>query len=474
MECDMKSMPSWQASQKHRPRFSKVGVGGIAALVLMLIGFQLFRGDYASAESRTFAPSAYRITAGDKLSVTVFGQTELSGEFVVDQGGSFRLPMVGDIAAVDMTPDELEPQIADALRRGFVKNPVVSVRISEFSSINVVGLVQRPGMYPFRQGLTVLGAIAQAGGIGVAEGRQGSLIGEVLQSEERVRLLEISRAGLLPRRVRLTAQQQDNDQIDFPDMTALVSDSSSVAQIVDGERREFQTARESRQQLIEALERQIPRWKSQIVSIEQQKATEEKQRKLNQELIADFESLLKTGLTRKSAYIEVKREEMRIDGKIAALEADKVKAELSIGDVEFKIAELRSDFRRRLNTDLQDTDRSLMELNITLPSAQRAQAYRAQQVGLVSTQDAQRPTIIVIRQKNGVAERHEAELDAPLRPGDIVQVGSLFGPTGKPPFAVQRDAAPGGSQTPSSLPQPANNITLLHKTNAVATTGSND
>src|ERR1700753_1500166 len=65
----------------------------------------------------------YRITAGDKIAVNVFGQPDLSGEPIVDQSGNIRLPMVGDISAVNLTLSELEGSISHALAQGYVRNP---------------------------------------------------------------------------------------------------------------------------------------------------------------------------------------------------------------------------------------------------------------------------------------------------------------------------------------------------------------
>ena len=120
--------------------------------------------DLATAQSS--APQAYRITAGDKIGVTVFGQPDLSSESTVDQSGNLRLPIVGDIYAVNLTLSELERSIARALAQGYVRNPTVSVKIAEFGPIYVLGMVRTPGLYPYREGLSVLGAIARAGGIG--------------------------------------------------------------------------------------------------------------------------------------------------------------------------------------------------------------------------------------------------------------------------------------------------------------------
>ena len=88
--------------------------------------------DLATAQSP--ATQTYRIAAGEKISVTVFGQPDLSGESTVDQSGNLRLPIVGDIYAVNLTLNELESSIAHSLEQGYVRNPTVSAKIAEKNS----------------------------------------------------------------------------------------------------------------------------------------------------------------------------------------------------------------------------------------------------------------------------------------------------------------------------------------------------
>jgi polysaccharide export outer membrane protein len=130
----------------------------------VLASLQAWSIDPAAAQST--ASKAYRITAGDKIGVTVFGQPDLSGEATVDQGGNIRLPMIGDITAVNLTLTELEGSVVQALTQGYIRNPTVTAKIAEYSPIYVLGLVRTPGLYPYREGLSVLAAIARAGGIG--------------------------------------------------------------------------------------------------------------------------------------------------------------------------------------------------------------------------------------------------------------------------------------------------------------------
>src|SRR5690242_12795282 len=310
----------------------------VCAWALAVLAVQAWSIDLAGAQT---ASKAYRIAAGDRIGVTVFDQPDLSGEATVDQSGNIRLPMIGDVLAVNLTLAELEGSVAQALTPGYIRNPTVTARIAEYSPIYVLGLVRTPGLYPYREGLSVLAAIARAGGIGVSDAQQGAMLANLLQAEERIRLLEVSRVVLLAKRARLTALQNGDERIDFPDMSGITVDPARIAQIRDSEQLAFTAERQAVVQETGALEKQLPRLDAEIASLKQQAELEQKQRALNRELITDYEQLAKSGLARKSTYIEVRREEARIDGAIGRLESDALKAELSIGDVQFKIAELR-------------------------------------------------------------------------------------------------------------------------------------
>ena len=117
--------------------------------------------------------------AGDKIGVVVFGQPDLSGEATVDQSGNLRLPIIGDIHAVNLSLGELEKSIEQSLEQGYVRRPKVSVKIAEYRPIYVLGMVRTPGLYPFQQGQSVLAAITRAGGIGASE--QIGMAGDLFQ-----------------------------------------------------------------------------------------------------------------------------------------------------------------------------------------------------------------------------------------------------------------------------------------------------
>jgi len=129
----------------------------IAALLLVGIA-----SAQAPAEGST--ETAYRLSVGDKLRITVYGHEDLSGEFDVDAGGNVSLPLIGDVTASDATTNELETIIISRLKPDYLKNPRVSAELLSYRPFYIFGEVKSPGSYPFTNGMTVISAVAVAGG----------------------------------------------------------------------------------------------------------------------------------------------------------------------------------------------------------------------------------------------------------------------------------------------------------------------
>lgn len=110
------------------------------------------------------AAAQYRLGAGDKLHVTVFGQPDMSGDFTVDSAGSVPVPLVGAVQAGGKTTAEFQEALQDALRGTYLANPSVSVEITEFRPFYILGEVNKPGAYPSTAGMTVTQAVATAQG----------------------------------------------------------------------------------------------------------------------------------------------------------------------------------------------------------------------------------------------------------------------------------------------------------------------
>jgi len=117
-------------------------------------------GDAAAAVT-----SGYRLGSGDKIRLTVFRDDSLSGEFTLDGAGNFAMPLIGEVEAAGLTTRELEARIRDkALAGDLLKDPQVSVQVLNYRPFYILGEIKAPGAYPYVNGMTVLNAVALAGG----------------------------------------------------------------------------------------------------------------------------------------------------------------------------------------------------------------------------------------------------------------------------------------------------------------------
>jgi polysaccharide export outer membrane protein len=112
------------------------------------------------------APPGYAIGADDVLTIVFWREKEMSGDVVVRPDGKISLPLVNDIQATGLTPDQLRASVTEAAKR-FVEEPSVTVVVKQINSrkVFITGQVGKPGSYPLSGPTTVLQLLAMAGGL---------------------------------------------------------------------------------------------------------------------------------------------------------------------------------------------------------------------------------------------------------------------------------------------------------------------
>jgi polysaccharide export outer membrane protein len=106
----------------------------------------------------------YLLGAGDTLQIVVFGETDLSGTFRVSDSGAIAMPLAGVVPVAGLSIDQFQRRLAERLRANALKSPNVTVAISEYRPFFILGEVKSPGSYPYVPNMTVLTAVAIAGG----------------------------------------------------------------------------------------------------------------------------------------------------------------------------------------------------------------------------------------------------------------------------------------------------------------------
>lgn len=131
--------------------------------VALLVVCGLLAG-HVPAGAEELSDRVYRLGIGDKLRVIVFGEPDLSGEFEIGSQGTINLPLINDVVAAQRTISEVEDSVEAKLASGYLKSPSVSIEVLNYRPFYILGEVNSPGSYPYVNGMTVLTAIALAGG----------------------------------------------------------------------------------------------------------------------------------------------------------------------------------------------------------------------------------------------------------------------------------------------------------------------
>jgi polysaccharide export outer membrane protein len=144
--------------------------------------FSALRASFAASPRRVIAPApaiysapmpvpmpvaydaAYRLDAGDRLRIVVYGQEGLTNTYAIDAGGSITMPLIGAVRARGLTPAGLASEITGKLRNGYIREPSVAVEIEAYRPFFILGEVAAPGQYPYVPNMSVESAVAIAGG----------------------------------------------------------------------------------------------------------------------------------------------------------------------------------------------------------------------------------------------------------------------------------------------------------------------
>jgi polysaccharide export outer membrane protein len=112
------------------------------------------------------APTEASFAPGDKFEILVSNEKEMSGKFQVAEDGSINFAPIGRVTVAGRTQAEVEAEIQRKLKDGYLRDPHVRVvNITETRQLSVLGLVAKPGNYPFQEGLTLVQAVSLAGGL---------------------------------------------------------------------------------------------------------------------------------------------------------------------------------------------------------------------------------------------------------------------------------------------------------------------
>jgi len=360
---------------------------------------------------------AYALAAGDRITVTIGGQPELSGEMTIDGSGNIVLPLIGPIRVEDLTVLSCQQLIHDRIADGFLKQPIVSVRISELRPLYVLGDVRAPGAYPFRYGNTAKSAVALAGGFGAAGPLRSSAISEFLSANERVRQLAFEHSALLIRRARLEAQREGSEM----STPAELPPGEEFTKLIVNEKATLGSRTALLKTQIGLLEDQKPRLQKETDAINAQIATGKSRLEFVRNEAKRSAQLVQQGLGVRTPEVQLRLAETNEETNIWRLAAQASRLQMDIGDLDIKIQEAKASFAKEALADLQKVRERLAEVNVTLPSARQFRDFKLHQAESAGEVEADR-SFDIARARRGQVVVFQGTENTRLEPGDVVDV----------------------------------------------------
>lgn len=368
-----------------------------------------------------FQAADYRLAPGDRLTVLVYDQPQLSGQFMIDGGGGVLLPLAGAVSLSGLTLAEAQKLIQDRFADGILVQPAVSVRITEYRPIFVTGSVRKPGTYSFMIGQSVKAAIAAAGGEGEPmEPNLNAAASDYITAEQRVRQLQADHSVLLMRKARLEAQRDGQDSFVMPILADLSARDADFDLAYSTESDTFSRLAEMYRKQVRDLESQRPRIEAEITEVASQIDKQKERLGIVNGHLTDLELLFDKGLLRKDVLLNQQIEKSLVEGQIANLQAQVAHLRQNVGDLDIKLDDVKATYVRQTLTELQDTSQRLRDVETGIGPALRLLRVKAR--GTVSDADDSEYSIRISRVANGGMITLDATNETMLSPGDVVEV----------------------------------------------------
>jgi polysaccharide export outer membrane protein len=147
-----------------------IRVAGLSFLLILSISGAItsWPANVLAQQAQPLSPASaadsYVLGPNDRVRLKVYGEPDIAGEYEVDNNGNVSIPLAGHIRAAGLTTRQLERAVASALSKGIVRDPRVNIEVALYRPYYILGEVKKGGEYPYRLGLTVMDAVASAGG----------------------------------------------------------------------------------------------------------------------------------------------------------------------------------------------------------------------------------------------------------------------------------------------------------------------
>ncbi len=372
------------------------------------------------------AAGPYLLGVSDKLNIKVvqwkaadstFEEwTALAGEYVVGADGNVNFPMVGPTEGAGKTSADLAAALGGALQQtlGLSTAPTVSVEVAAYGPIYVSGDVGSPGEYPFAPNLTVVKALALAGGERRSAEAASRPEKEILTTSGALDVLEDEHRRLLIRRARLDAELAGQDQITIPPE---LEGSDGLEPLIAAETAILSAQRRQAEAQSTSLTDQVALLNSQIDAFGQKETGTEEQLVLAREQLDKITALSDDGLALASRVASLQTNVSDLESRLLDTQTTALQARQDIAAAEREQARLTDQRISDLTLERQTVDGQIGALQLKIATQQGLVQEVALYTGVaVPGNSAPSYSYVIVRD----GEEVPADLTTPLEAGDVV------------------------------------------------------
>jgi polysaccharide export outer membrane protein/exopolysaccharide production protein ExoF len=401
---------------------------------------------FVSASGQATTPASadpYRLGVDDKLRLKIVEWREsvhdvhewsaLNDDFTVGSSGDLSLPLVGAVPAAGKTTQELASLIAERLQSAVAmpKRPEISVEVAHYRPFYIVGVVNKPGDYSYRPGLTVLQALGVAGGLfrlsdeSMLQFRRAAL---TTSGEFRVLVLQSSR--LRARQARLQAELNGAKEAVFPpDLIRQQSDPEIAASLKEEQqafaahRDRLQSEVASRNQLKDLLTREI-------VSLQEKIASADQEIGMLKGELSKVSEFVRKGLDVAPREFSLRQNGMELQRTRLDLDTAVLRAKEEIGKTDQSIVEFQDQDRKEILRDVEETSGKLAETKARITST--GQIVREDQATMpelaANSEEGASVSYTIVRQDATGTHEIGASEGTAVQPGDTIRVRASQSP----------------------------------------------
>ncbi len=369
---------------------------------------------------------AYRLYAGDSLSVSVNSHPNLSGTYRLDERGRFVFPLIGPLTGRGHTTEEISAGIAERLKEHVDGKVEVIVDVTEYRPVYLDGDINKPGAYQYRPGMTVAIAVSLAGGRYSARS-SGSALGLSREQEQFEILLDNHRVNVVLE-ARLLAEIAGKQHITFPeDLEAAALNNTRVREILNNERAIMASRVTLQKMQTDSLKQRIKGLKQVIHELESQRESISSRRKLYEKQFDDIKSMSKKGIVPKASLLRLQITATTLDQEARTADITIIRSRQSLDEARTQLVNLPVERKAKITATLQTVQDNLTRSKIQFDQSLKRLATLNSQTppGMEPGVKDLPPSISISRIAETVTKsptKLMVDWGSPVLPGDVIQI----------------------------------------------------